>query len=505
VKKEILSPKSTFRGSNKVSSIQTLIVAVVVAVYFSASGQTQAETTRYDDLVNLPFPNHYPTPAAADALHEELMFQRAVQSYLWSLPAMNMYAMRHGQKETFGADSNVLAIWKDRIDYNTLVTTANPDVIYAFAWLDLKKEGPTVLDMPPKLQGLLDDMWHRPITDIGLAGPDRGKGGKYLILPPGYDGETPEGYHVKRSATYGVFVFLRSFLVDGKTDQGVALLEQSRIYPLSQAVNPPAMKFPNASGVPMDGNYPNDFEYFERLADFINYETVNREDFAMRGMLAGIGIVKDQPFKPAAKQRALLDKAAKVAFKMASTVAFDTRPSPKIFSDRNWEQVFIGGSPVFEKETYYNLDASISFFHKAYSTSNAMVIAMPGKGAQYLLGQRDERGELLSGEISYRLHMPANVPAANYWSVVLYDAEKRTLLDNGQPFPSAASNQKMTYNKDGSADVYFGPTPPKDKNANWIKTVPARGYFAAIRLYSPTEAFFKQEWRPDNIQRLDHK
>ena len=216
--------------------------------------------SHYETLASLPFPNNYPTQEAADALLEELAFQRAVQTYLWSLPAMNMYAMRHGQKATFGAESNVLAIWKDRIDHNTLVTTANPDVIYAFAWLDLKKEGPTVLEMPPGLQGLLDDMWHRPLTDIGAAGPDKNKGGKYLILPPGHKGEVPEGYFVVRSPTYGVFVFLRAFLNEGKTDKGVALLEQSRIYPLSAAANPPAMKFPNASGVPMDGDFPRGFE-----------------------------------------------------------------------------------------------------------------------------------------------------------------------------------------------------------------------------------------------------
>ena len=127
---------------------------------------------------------------------------------------------------------------------------------------------------------------------------------------------------------------------------------------------------------------------------------------------------------------------------------------------------------------------------------------MPGRGAQYLLGMRDSDGEYLSGENTYRVHLPANVPAANYWSVVLYDADTRGLLDNGEPFPSVASNQQMTLNQDGSADVYFGPESPNATNANWIKTVPGRGFFAAIRLYSPTQAFFDQTWKPDNIEKL---
>ena len=277
--------------------VATLVSMVAVVVCgCSTANQAQVEAqgpaARWDQLANLPFPGAYPTSEAAATLKDELAFQRAVQTYLWALPAMNLYSMREGQKEAFGAESNVLAIWKDRIDYHTQVSTANPDVIYAFAWLDLEEEGPTVLEMPPQLQGLLDDMWHRPITDIGAAGPDQGNGGKYLVLPPDYEGESPPGYYAVNSPTYGVFVFLRAFLVDGKTDQGVALLEQSKIYPLSRADNPPQMEFPNASGVPMNGDIPRDFEYFERLADFIDYETVSREDFAMRGMLAGLGIVK---------------------------------------------------------------------------------------------------------------------------------------------------------------------------------------------------------------------
>ncbi|MEH6822631.1 MAG: DUF1254 domain-containing protein [Motiliproteus sp.] len=480
---------------------KALLASVCVALSL-LGGAAHAQPSHYQQLAELPFPGAYPTKESAKTLQQELAFQRAVQTYLWSLPAMNLYSMREGQKKTFGADSNVLAIWKDRIDFNTRVSTANPDVIYAFAWLDLDKQGPMVLDMPPRLQGLLDDMWHRPLTDIGNAGPDKGRGGKYLVLPPGYTGEVPAGYHSVESPTNGVFVFLRAFLVDGKTDQGVALLKKSKIYPLSQADNPPAMQFPNASGVAMNGDFPRGLEYFERLAALINDETVSREDFAMRGMLAGIGIVKGQPFNPDASMKALLDSAGQVGFKMAAVVDYDYFPRNKVYSDRMWEQVFIGGSPVFEADTYLNLDALIAFFHKAYSTSNAMVIAMPGKGAQYLVGMRDVDSNYLMGENSYRLHVPANVPAANYWSAVLYDADTRVLLDNGEPFPSIASNTNLTLNDDGSSELYFGPTAPADKQANWIKTVPGRGYFLGVRFYSPTQAFFDQSWRPDDIVKI---
>ncbi len=265
-----------------------------------------------------------------------------------------------------------------------------------------------------------------------------------------------------KSTTYGVFVFLRAFLVDGKTDAGVKLMEQSRIYPLAQKDNPPAMKFPNASAKPADYDFKRDIRYFESLAEFINHEPVAPEDMAMRGMAASLGIVKGKPFQPDAKMKALFNKAADVGFKMAAATSYDSHnPDKLIYPDRKWEVVFPGGSPVFRQASYLDFDAMIFFFHKAYSTSAAMVLAMPGKGSQYLVAYCDADGDFTSGGQSYRLHMPAHVPAANYWSVVLYDADTRSLLDNGQPFPSIASNSNLKSNPDGSADIYFGPTPPK--------------------------------------------
>ena len=455
----------------------------------------------WEELANLPFPGGYPAQESAARLWDELQFQRAVQVYLWALPAMNLSSMRMAQEREFGAGANVLTIWKDRIDAKTIVLTANPDVIYAFAWLDLDRDGPTVVEAPPGLQGLLDDAWHRPLTDVGLAGPDQGQGGKCLVLPPGFDGPVPDGYFVLRSPTYGGFVFWRAFLENGKTEPGVALMEQTRIYPLAQADDPPAMSFPNASGVPLDMLFPRDGTYYEQLASFFDREPAAPEDFALRGMAARLGIVKGQPFQPDARMTGLLDRAAQTGFKMTSNVAYTDEPSIHLFPDRMWRRGFHGDSPVFKTDTYLDFDAMIAFFHSAYSTSPAMVIQMPGKGAQYLGGITDADGDYLTGEQPYRLHVPAEVPVLNYWSIVLYDADTRSLLDNGQPFPSIASNSNLESNPDGSADLFFGPEPPNDGNPNWIKTVPGRGWLAAIRLYSPTQAFFDQAWRPGNIEK----
>ena len=197
--------------------------------------------------------------------------------------------------------------------------------------------------------------------------------------------------------------------------------------------------------------------------------------------------------------KALLETAGQVAYKMAATVAYDYRPKPVIYEGLSWEQVFIGGSPVFEADTYSDMNALIAFFYKAYSTSAGMVIAIPGKGAQYILSNRDSEGNFLSGDNTYLLRVPPNVPAANYWAVVNYDADTRGLLDNGGS-SSVASNQEMALNDDGSADIYLSPEPPDDKDANWIRTIPGRGFFTTMRLYSPTEAFFDQTWRPEDVK-----
>jgi hypothetical protein len=481
---------------------QNLLAAALIAA-LACSGTVFAQSASWDELSKLPFKESYPTPETSARLYDELLFQRAVQVYLWALPAMNTVAMRDGQAAAFGAGNNVLAVWKDRPSAKTIILTANPDVIYGLAFVDLK-DGPVVLEAAPEMQGLMDDFWQRPLTDVGLAGPDKGRGGKYLLLPPGYNGEIPtSGYFIIKSPTYGVFVFLRAFLENGKTDAGVKLMERTRIYSLAQKDNPPAMKFPNASAVPSDYDFKRDLRYFEALAKFNDHEPVAPQDMAMRGMAATLGIVKGRPFQPNERMKAMLNTAANVAFKIAAVDSYDSRyPNKLVYPDRKWEAVFLGGSPVFRQETYLDFDALINFFHKAFATSAAMVLEMPGKGSQYLLGLRDADGDYLSGGTSYRLHVPANVPVANYWSVVLYDADTRSLTDNGQPFPSIASNSNLKPNADGSSDLYFGPTAPKAANANWIKTVPGKGYFAGVRLYGPTQAFFDKQWKPDDIVKV---
>jgi hypothetical protein len=487
--------------------LEMIRLTSALLAFFMAAGPCVAQSAdrgRWDELRQLPFPNNYPTKQAVEVLYDEMLFHRATQVVLWSLPAMTLWAMKKGSEAEFGVGSNVFPIWKDRLTAETLVSTPNSDLVYGMGYLDLKQDGPTVIEVPPKLQGILDDFWHRPLTDVGFVGPDKGDGGKYLILPPDYKGEPPRGYHTFVSRTYNVFVFWRAFLKDGETTEAVSLMEQTRIYPLSKKDNPPQMVFPNGSGRPADMLYPKNYRYFEGLAEFVQNEFVGPEDWAMRGMMASLGIIKGQPFKPDAGMKKILSAGADVGMKMAHALRFGEKlPNTKYYRNRQWHNVLNVPSVDFKEATYRNIDAQVGMFIIGYSISPAMVFNMVEKGSKYPFAYKDAAGNYLSGEASYKLHLPPNVPAANFWSVTLYDAENASGLQNGQPFPSIGSLDNLKYNDDKSVDLYFGPKLPDGApKSNYLRTVPGKGWFTLLRLYSPKKAFFDQTWRPGDFEKI---
>jgi hypothetical protein len=500
------------------------IAAITIACSVMAA-LAQAQTSRFDELANATFSGNRPTNETARALREELLFQRATQAYLWALPLINTLGMKTGSESTFGAGYNVLPIWKQRLDAKTLVTTPNSDVIYAMSYVDLGRDGPLVFEAPPMLQGILLDFWQRPIPvdggkfqgDVGLPGPDAGKGGNLLLLPPGYKGTVPEGYYVYRSQTNNVLIFLRGFYQDPMNlKPAVERIEQTKIYPLNGKATAKSMVFPNASGVPVNMLPTADARAFDQLKELVDSEGTNLAESDSLGMLASIGIVKDQPFTPDARTREILERAARTAYKMSRVIGFEealNRGSLRIYSDRHWVNPLDNVTPPSLHNTldlswknvaggYLDLDARIWFFTNYYSVSPGMLSKISGKGAAYMIAFTDSTGEPLFGGSNYRLNLPANIPAANFWSVTLYEAENASELANGQPFPSRGSRDKLTQNDDGSTDLYFGPQAPEGETSNWLATVPGKGYFAILRLYGPTDAAIEKSWKPGDFHRL---
>ncbi len=504
---------------------QHLLAIVLVGTLAFTTRPALAQMERFDELANLPFKENRPTKETAQALRNELLFQRATQTYLWAMPLINTLGMKEGSERVFGAGYNVLPIWKERLDAKTLVTTPNSDVIYAMSYVDLGKDGPLVFEAPPMLQGILLDAWQRPIPvdggkffgDVGLPGPDAGKGGKFLLLPPGYEGAVPQGYYVYRSGTNNVFIFLRAFYQDPKNlAPTIELIERSKIYPLGKEKSARPMVFPDASGVPANMLPVTDDSVFDQLKRLVDSEGPHLASSDGLGMLASIGILKGQPFNPDAPTREILDRAAKTAYKTSRVIGFQEElngGSLRVYPDRRWINPIDNMTPPDPRNTmdlswkniaggYLALDARIWFFTDYYSLSPGMLSRIPGKGAMYVIAFTDGEGTPLSGSSSYRLNLPANIPAANFWSLTLYEAENASGLANGQPFPSLGSRDKPAQNSNGSTDLYLGPKAPEGKQRNWLATVPGKGYFAIIRFYGPTEAALNKSWKPGDLEKV---
>ncbi len=451
----------------------------------------------------LTFFDGYPSAETVDTVYDNLDFQRGVRAFLDSLPIASLYAMREGLREA-GAVNGTVGIFENLMDARTLFLTANTESVYAMTWLDLK-DGPMVVESAPNTLGILDDFFFGHVTDLGNTGPDRGQGGKFLILPPGYDGEVPDGYHTYTSRTYGNWLIWRGFLEDGDPQPAVANLKaNTRVYPLAQRDAPPAAEFINLSGRSFNTIHANDMTFFEEVHAVLQEEPVDGLDPEFLGLLASIGIEKGKPFAPDARMKTILTDAAAVGNATARALVFATRdPAAYLFEDSAWKTGFIGGSHEFDADGVRLLDGRAMFFYYATGITPAMAIQNVGKGSQYLIAYLDRNGDALDGSKTYRIHLPPNVPAKDFWSFTLYDNQTRSMLQTDQRFPGVDSLGDVKANADGSYDVYFGPEPPQGMENNWIQTVPGRGWNTIFRLYGPLESFYDKSWKPSDPELVD--
>jgi hypothetical protein len=446
------------------------------------------------------FVGGYPTAQAVQQLGDLLTFNRAVEVVLQNVAAVSMFKFRQGLSDFGIKRSHQVAIWAELLDAHTLLLTPNADTVYTITFLDLRHDGPTVVELPAGMLGVFDDMWMRYIVDGGVAGPDRGEGGKYLLLPPGHAGDVPSGHFVHRSPTHGVWVLMRA--VDPDPRAASARSRQMKIYPLAHADRPPPMTFADASGKFIDTIHSDDFTFFQHLHALIDEEPADAVGSLQRFYLASIGIVKGQPFEPTGARRALLAEAARVGAAMARMLCYGSRdPDASVYPDRRWQAAFVGGSHLFDSQGYENLDRRAAFAYAATGNTPAMASKVLGAGAQYIWTPRDAHGDVLEGHQSYRLRIPPQPPAKDFWSVTVYDAMSRSMLHNGQRFPTVSLYSKPRPNPDGSIDIFFGPEPaPAGQERNWIQTLPDRGWFAILRFYGPLQPFFDKTWRPDDIE-----
>ena len=480
-----------------------LICAITTSLSAYAQGtephgwlNTETLKTRSGDF---EFKNGYPVGDTAQRLLDLQKFNRAVEVYLTQIMPVSEIALREGMRAFGSKKPTQVVIWENLMDAQTVLLTANTETVYAMSHLDLKTDGPTVVDAPPHMLGFLQDGLQRYLADIGPLGSDKGKGGQFLVLPPGFSGSVPEGYFVVRSPTYSVAFAVRGFQAEGKTDQAVGLMKQIKVYPLAKASSPPLMEFMNGSRRDIDTLFPDSFRFFELLAMLVDEEPLDSFGPLERFQMQAIGIEKGKPFNPDEKTKALLSEAARLGGAMARANTYASA-SPGVFyyPDRKWQHVPDGMTYTFTREGAPQIDARDNVYYMAAGNSPAMMDKNVGQGSQYLWTYRDADGNFLDGAKNYKLHILPNIPADNFWSVVVYDALSRSELQNGQPFPSVSKYTKPSVNADGSIDIVFGPDEPKQKG-NWIKTVPGKGWFPIFRFYGPSAPYFEKTWKLEDI------
>jgi hypothetical protein len=505
------------------------LVTLVLLISFSTTAIAKDQSTKIPEGYNTPIPQSIMTPEAvetrlgtlnffdgvptqetADKVMENLLFLRGIETFLNGIPAASIEGIRRGMVSVGATESHHLVITDKLMDSNPLFLTPNTDTVYAFNFFDLEKTGPLVIEVPEGSgPGTVNDAYFRFVVDMGAVGPDRGKGGKYLILPPGYEGDDPKGYFIARSPSYINIFVLRGFLVDGKPDAATKMFSEGiKIYPLAQEDNPPAMVIISGSGISYNTIHANDFTFYEELAHVLNKEPIDFIDPELRGLFASIGLQKGKPFNPGPSSKKTLTEAVAVGNATARAIAFRTPyEEAYLYENSTWQSGFIGEDYQWLKDEGKGgrfLDARTLFFYIATVNTPAMVMKMVGLGSQYAGAMRDSKGNAFDGGKNYKLEIPSNVPAKDFWSLVVYDTQTRSELQTNNPFPSLNNKRdNLDENPDGSVTVYFGPKAPKGKERNWIETVPRKSWFVLLRLYGPLEPWFDKSWRPGEIECLD--
>jgi len=479
---------------------RTFGTLVVGALTILAATSAAAQETLDTRIGKLSFESGYPTPETVNKLYDEMDFQRACQAYIWGIPAVGIAEWSMAHQNVMKAKNGEMVSYLS-FQEKLGILTPNYTTPYIGTFMDMQ-QGPLVVELPPGLMaGMVLDAWQRVLADLGVVGPDKGNGGKFLILPPGYQKVSPTGYYVVQSPGRWVFAGVR-LLGDDKEKAIRELVPGIKTYKWTPTGTGPVMAVRPAGDVKWSQMPPRGMAYWETLNKVIQNEPVEERDRLILAQLRFLGIEKGKPFKPDARQKKILEQAVVVGEAMAKANTEDKRVEPAFWPGTNWKHALVV-SVDQRMPGYDQLDERAAWFYEAVVVSKAMLTQTPGVGQRYIASYKDSGGQWLDGGKNYHLHVPPNPPAKQFWSVTAYDEDTRQMAVTAQGRPDLSSRKAdLKKNSDGSVDVYFGPKAPAGKEANWIQTLPDKGWFAYMRFYAPTEAFFNKSWALPDVEQV---
>jgi hypothetical protein len=489
--------RTSFIESNTTSGnvLATVTLAALLLTPLTFGQQAQTDTLADTQL-------------SSAQLAERTVHRRAVEAVIWGMPAVNYELMLQEMLTKTKGQINQFIYWSRPADWKNQTLTPNPDAIYCMTFFNTKDVGPIVIEVPPAEGGSfaanIDDVWQAALEDAGPEGVDKGNGGKYLILPPGYKEQPPEGYIALPSETYGGFALFRSNL-PGRTEadiaKSVAYAKRLKIYPLARATDPPPTIFTDVREVLYDSTIPFDLRFFQSLNRIVQSEPWIERDRAMIDQLRSIGIEKRKPFNPDAKLQGILDAAAREAHDLLEQRYESVIPS--YFEGTHWRaaaqpEAIEGQSTHYAKHDSYATDARGLTY-----TYGFIGIKHLGTAQFYLMAIKDKNGKNLNGGKTYRLTVPANAPVEEYWSATAYDRATHALIRDMPRASVASQSTEVRKNADRSVDIYLGPKAPEGKESNWIPTKAEGEFEVLFRLYRPQKPLFDKTWKLPDIEEVE--
>jgi hypothetical protein len=457
----------------------------------------------------LDFTDGVPSRKTADLVYDFMDTSRAADAFLKGMPAASAAALIEGAHSLGAVEAHQVVLFDGLMDSKSLFLTANTATIYAMPDLDLKRDGPTVIETPVGLLGAANDGFFRFVENL--------TGGKYLFLPPGYEGDVPQGYTVLRPKTYRLWVFLRKS-PKSKAPEDVAegaqfIRDGLKIYKLADAANPPKMEWISGTGKAYNTIHYNNAEFYHHMNEVIQYESLGLLTPGIRGLFASLGIEKGKPFNPDDRMKAILADGVAIGNAQARAIVWYPRTDMnlggvQIYPDTGsaWNMGYPERNVHFNgaNGATMNTDARVSFHYPYTGVTPAMATPRLGKGSDYGIAYLDGDKQPFDGSKTYKITLPKDAPIANFWAVTIYDTQTRSMLQTDQKNAGIDSLQEgLRYNRDGSIDIYFGPKPPPGYKSNWVQTIPGKSWFTILRMYSPLEAWIDQTWRPSEVIRTN--